>query len=59
MKVFNFKDFTHKTEFGTSLGRIVLHLLKKPVRSQYVKILRILVLPVILVHPEISAIFER
>ena len=30
MKLFNFKDLTHKTDFGTSRGRTVFHLLRKP-----------------------------
>ena len=59
MKVLYFQDPTHKTEFGTSRGRIVFHLLKKPVGIQYLKVVRILVLPEILVFLEISAQFER
>ena len=59
MKVFNFQDSTHKTEFGTSHGRTVFHLLKKPVGNKYLKVLRILVPPEILILLEISAQFER
>ena len=58
MKVFNFQDSTHKTDFGTSRGRKDFHLLKKPVGKQYPEVLRILVLPEILVLLEISAQFE-
>ena len=54
-----FQDSTHKTESGNSRRRIVFHLPKKPVGSQYLKVLRILVLPEILVLLEISAQFER
>ena len=49
MKVFNFQDPTHKTDFSTSHGRTVFHLLKKLVGNQYLKVLRILVPPEILV----------
>ena len=59
MKVFNLQDSTHKNEFGTSRGRTVFHLLKKPVGNQYLKVLRILVPPEILIPLEISAQFER
>ena len=58
MKVFNFQDATHKTDFGTFRGRAVSHLQKKPVANQYLKVLRILVPPEILVLLEISAQFE-
>ena len=58
MKVFNFQDPTHKTDFGTCSGRAVFHLLKKPVGNQYLKVLRILVPPEILIPLEISAQFE-
>ena len=43
VKVFNLQDPTHNTDFGTSSGRTVFHLLKKPVGKQYIKVLRILV----------------
>ena len=59
MKVFNFEDATHKTDFGTFRGRAVSHLPKKPVGNQYLKVLRILVPPEILVYLKISAQFER
>ena len=59
MKVFNFQDPTHKTDFGTSRGTTVFHLLKKPVGNQYLKNFRILVHPEILVSLEISAQFEK
>ena len=59
MKVFDFQDSTHKTEFGISPERIVFHLLKEPVGNQYFKVLRILVAPEILVQLEISAQFEK
>ena len=55
----NFQDLTHKTDFGTSGGRTVLHLPKKPVGNQYLKVVRILVTPQNLVPLEISAQFER
>ena len=59
MKVINFQDPIHKTDFGTSHGRTVFNLLKKPVGSQYLKVVRILVPPEVLVPLEISAQFER
>ena len=59
MKVFNFQDPTHKTDFGNSCGWTVFYLLKKPVGKQYLKIPRILIRPDILVPLEISAQFER
>ena len=59
MKVFNFQDLTHKTDFGTSHGRTVFHLLTKRVGNQYLEILRILAPPDILVPLEISAQFEK
>ena len=46
--MFNFQDPTHNTDFGTSHGRRVFHLLKKPVGNQYPDV-RILVPPEILV----------
>ena len=52
---FYLKDPTQKTDFGTSHGRTVFHLLKKPVGNQCLKVLRILVPPEILVPLEISA----
>ena len=58
MRVFNFEGPTHKTEFGTSCGRTVFHLLKKPVGNQYLEVLRILVPLEILVSLQISAEFE-
>ena len=57
MKVFNFQDPKQKTDFGTSRGRTVFRLLKKPVGNQYPYVLRILVPPEILVPVEISAQF--
>ena len=59
MKVFNFEDPTHNTNFGTSRGRTVFCLSKKLVRNQYLKVVRILVLAENLVPLEISAQFER
>ena len=59
MKVFDLHNSTHKTEFGTSRGRTVSHLLKKLVGKQYLKVLRILVPPEILVLLEMCAQFER
>ena len=59
MKLLNFQDSTHNTEFGTSHGRTVFHLLKKPVGNQYLKVLRILVPTEILVPLQIFAQFER
>ena len=55
--MFDSQDSTHKTEFGTSRGKIVLHLLENPVGNQFLKVLRILVPPEILVPLEISARF--
>ena len=55
MKVLNNQDPTEKTDFGTSRGRTVFHLLKKPVRYQYTEVLRILVPPAILIPLEICA----
>ena len=49
MKVFNFQDPTHNTDFARSRGTTVFHFLKKLVRNQYLKDLRILVPPEILV----------
>ena len=49
MKVFNFEDARHLTNFGTFRGRRVLHLPKKPEGNQYPEVLRILVPPEILV----------
>ena len=59
MKVFNFQDTTHKTDFGTSSGRTVFHLLKKPVGNQYLKVLRIFVPTEILVPLEMSEQLRR
>ena len=59
MKVFNFQDPTQETYFGTSRGWKVFHYLKKPVRKQYIKHIRILVPSKILVPLKISAQFER
>ena len=58
MKLFNLEDLTHKTDFGTSRGRTEFHLLKKPVGSQYLKVLTILVSPKILGPLEISEQFN-
>ena len=55
--MFDSEDSTHKTEFGTSRGKIVLHLLENPVGNQFLKVLRILVPPEILVPLEICARF--
>ena len=55
--MFNFQDPKQKTDFGTSRGRTVFRLLKKPVGNQYPYVLRILVPPEILVPVEISAQF--
>ena len=57
--MFNFHDPTHKTDFGTSRGRRVFHLLKKPLGNQYPEVLRILVTPEILVPLEISVQFQK
>ena len=57
MKVLNFQGPTHKSDFCTSCGTIVFHLLKKPVGNQYLEVLRILVPPEILVPLQISAQF--
>ena len=57
--MFNFQDSTRKTDFGTSRGRTVFHLLKKPVGNQYPKVLRILVPSGILVPLEIYAQLEK
>ena len=51
--MFNFQDPIHKTDFGTSHGRTVFHLLKELVGNQYLKVLRILVPPEILVPRKI------
>ena len=59
MKVFNFEDLSHKTDFGTSGGRRVFHLLKKHVGKQYPEVLRTLVPPDVLLPLEISAQFEK
>ena len=59
MKVFNFLDPTHKTDFATSGERALFHLLERPVVNQRLKVLRILVPPEILLFLEISAQFER
>ena len=59
VKVFNFEDPTHNTDFGTSRGSTVFHLLKKSVGNQYLNDLRILFPPEILVFLEISEQFER
>ena len=55
MKVFNFQDPTHKTDFGTYCGRAVFHLLEKPTGNQYPEVLRILVPAEILLPIVISA----
>ena len=57
MKVFNFEDPTLKTEFGTSCGKTVFHLVKKPVGNQYLEVLEILVAHEILVTLEMSTRF--
>ena len=57
--MFNFQDPTYKTDFGTSCGKTVFHLRKKPLGNQYLEVLRILVAFEILVHLEISAQFGR
>ena len=59
VKVFNFQDSKHKTDFGTSRGRTDFHLLKEPVGKQYPEVLRILVPLDILVPLEISAQFVK
>ena len=59
VKLFNFQDPTHNTDFGTSRRRTVFHFLKKPVGNQYLQDLRILVPSVILVPLQIFAQFEN
>ena len=59
MKVFHFEDPTHKIDFHASGGRAVFHLLKKPVRNQYLQVLRTLNTPKILVPLQMSAPFQR
>ena len=59
VKVFNYQDPIQNTDFGTSRGRTVFHLLKKPVGNHNPKVHRILVPPEILVQLEICAQFER
>ena len=59
VKVLNFQDPTNKTAFGTFHGRTVFHLLKKLVGNQYLKVLRILVPPDILVLLELSTELEK
>ena len=59
MKVLYFQKPIQKTDFGISRGRTVFHLLKKPMGSQYLKVLNILVSPDILIPLEVSAQFER
>ena len=49
MKLFDFQDCTHNTEFGTSRGRTVFNLLEKLAGNQNLDILRILAPPEILV----------
>ena len=58
VKVINCKDSIQNTDFGNSRGRTVFHLLEMSVGNQYLKDLRILVLPEILLPLEISAQFE-
>ena len=55
MNVFNFQDPTQNTDFGTSRGRTVFCLSKKLVRSQNLKVVRILVRAEILLPLEISS----
>ena len=57
--MFNSQDPKKNTDFGNSRGRTVFHLLEMSVGNQYLKDLRILVLPEILLPLEISAQFER
>ena len=45
MKVFNFQELQQRTDINTSGGRIVPHLLKKPVGNQYLEVLKVLVPP--------------
>ena len=59
VKVFNFQDPTHNTDFGNSRRRTLFHLLKMSVGNQYLNHLRILFPPEILVSLEISEQFER
>ena len=55
VKVFNYQEYTHKTQFGTSCGRTVFHLPEKPMENKYLEVLRILVPSKIVVDLEISA----
>ena len=59
MKVLNFQDPTHKSDFGTTREDTVFHLLTKLVGNQYLEVLRMLVPREILILLEISAQFER
>ena len=59
VKVINCQDSTPNTDFGNLRGRTVFHLLEMSVGNQYLKDLRILVLPEILLPLEISAQFEK
>ena len=55
--MFNSQYPKKNTDFGNSRGRTVFHLLEMSVGNQYLKDLRILVLPEILLPLEISAQF--
>ena len=57
--MFNSQDPKKNTDLRNSRVRTVFHLLEKSVGNQYLKDLRILVSPEILVFLEISAQFER
>ena len=50
----NFQDPTLKGDYGNYQGRTVFHLPEKPVGNQYLKFLRILVPPQILVPLPVS-----
>ena len=59
VKLFNFEDPTHTSDFGTYCGRTAFHLLKKLVQNQYLEVVTILFPPEMVVPLAISAKLER